>query len=104
MNNSTKRSGFGLAAVVVAALAGCGGSGSDQLGERMGIFNLSVSDSPIDVAKVCIKFDGVHIKPTGEDRPIEINLDELMPRVTTRPSGISAGRSSRHRESRPTPS
>ncbi len=58
------------------ALTGCGGSGSDSLEEGMGMFNLSVSDGPIeDAAKVCIKFDGVQLKPTGEDRPIEIDFD-----------------------------
>ena len=58
------------------ALTGCGGSDSDPLEEGMGIFNLSVSDGPIeDAAKVCIKFDGVQLKPTDEDRPIEIDFD-----------------------------
>ena len=76
MNSFTQRSRFVLAAVVVVALAGCSGSGSNQLEEGMGVFNLSVSDGGIeDAAKVCIKFDGVELKTTGEDAPIDIDFD-----------------------------
>jgi hypothetical protein len=42
----------------------------------MGVFNLSVSDGGIDAAKVCIKFDGVQLKKTDEDAPIDIVFDE----------------------------
>lgn len=78
MNIIAKRSRLGLAAVVAIALTGCGGSGSgsDPAQEGMGVFNLSVSDAGIDAVKVCIKFDGVQVKPAGEDQPIEIILDE----------------------------
>ena len=76
MNIITKRSRLGLATVVAIALTGCGGSGSDPAEEGMGVLNLSVSDAGIDAVKVCIKFDGVQIKPAGEDQPIEITLDE----------------------------
>ena len=80
MNIIVKRSGFGLAAAAVAMLAGCGGSGSTPEGAlqpNTGIFNLSVSDSPIkDAEKVCIKFDGVQLKKADEDPPIDIDFDE----------------------------
>jgi len=75
MNIISKRSSLGLAALLAISLTGCGG-GSDSPGDGMGVLNLSVSDGGIDAAKVCIKFDGVQIKPTGEDPPIEIILDE----------------------------
>lgn len=75
MNIITKRSRLGLAAIVAVALTGCGGSGSDSAEEGMGVLNLNVSDAGVDAAKVCIKFDGVHVKPTGEDPPLEIVLD-----------------------------
>jgi hypothetical protein len=76
MNIITKRSRLGFAAVVAIALTGCGGSGSDPAQEGMGFLNLSISDAGIDAVKVCIKFDGVQIKPAGEEQPIEIILDE----------------------------
>ena len=72
MNIITKRSRFGLAAVVAIALTGCGGSGSDPAQEAMGILNLSVSDGGIDAAKVCIKFDGVQLKKADEDAPMPV--------------------------------
>ena len=74
MNIFTKRSRFGLVAVLAAALTGCGGS--DPIAEGMGIFNLSVSDGGIDAAKVCIEFDGVQLKKADEDAPIDIVFDE----------------------------
>jgi len=77
MNIISKRSSLGLAALLAISLTGCGGgSGSGPTEEGMGVLNLSVSDGGIEAAKVCIKFDGVQIKPTGEDPPIEIVLDE----------------------------
>ena len=78
MNIIMKRSRLGLTAVLAIALSACGGSGSgsDPAEEGMGVLNLSVSDGPIDAAKVCIKFDGVQVKPTGEDAPIEFDLDD----------------------------
>lgn len=76
MNIITKRSCLGLAAVAAIALTACGGSGSDPIQEGMGVLNLSVSDAGIDAKKVCIKFDGVQVKPADEDQPIDIVLDE----------------------------
>ena len=74
MNIITKRPAFWLAAVSAVSLAGCGGS--DPIAEGMGIFNLSVSDGGIDAVKVCIEFDGVQLKKTDEDAPIDIVFDE----------------------------
>lgn len=58
------------------ALTGCGGSGSDTTEGSTGIFNLSISDSPIkDAAKVCIKFDGVQLKKADDGAPIDLDFD-----------------------------
>ena len=83
MTTKTTQFGIGLVSIFALTLAACGGSGSDgsaiPVGDQSqppppvteppppsgdtGIFNLSVSDSPIkDAAKVCIRFDGVELK------------------------------------------
>ncbi|MBT8443697.1 MAG: DUF4382 domain-containing protein [Gammaproteobacteria bacterium] len=77
MNITSKQFSFVLAAFAAITLAGCGGSGSDQLDATTGVFNLSVSDSGIeDAAKVCIKFDGVQLKKADEDAPVDITFDD----------------------------
>jgi len=65
-----------MIAVSFLFLGGCGGSSSDQNGDSMGVLILSVSDAPIDAAKVCIKFDGVQLKKADEDPPIDIDFDD----------------------------
>ena len=77
MNNITKRPVVGLAAVLVGSLAGCGGSsGPAPIEDETGVLNLSISDGPIDAAKVCIKFDGVQLKKADEDPPFDIVFDD----------------------------
>ena len=65
-----------MIAVSFLFLGGCGGSSSDQNGDSMGVLILSVSDAPIDAAKVCIKFDGIQLKKADEDPPIDIDFDD----------------------------
>ena len=61
----------------VLLLAGCGGSGSGESQDNMGILNLSISDSPIkDAAKVCVKFDGVELKKASDGAPFDIDFDD----------------------------
>jgi hypothetical protein len=103
MTTITKRFGIGLVSIFALALAACGGSGSGDSGiavgdqsqppppatdlpppsDNMGIFNLSISDSPIkDAAKVCVRFDGVELKHADSDdretidfeQPVVVNL------------------------------
>lgn len=61
------------------ALTGCGGSGGPDSAATegsTGIFNLSVSDSPIkDAEKVCIKFDGVQLKKSDDSPPFDLDFD-----------------------------
>ena len=77
MNSFAQRSGLGIAAAAVIALAGCSGSGNnaEPIQGSTGTFNLSVSDGGIDAAKVCIKFDGVELKPADDEAPISIDFD-----------------------------
>ena len=102
MTTKTKQFGIGLVSIFALALAACGGSGSEgsaiSPGDQSqpppateppppsgdtGIFNLSVSDSPIkDAAKVCVRFDGVELKHADSDdketiefeQPVIVNL------------------------------
>ena len=76
MNIITKQSSFGLVALAVISLTGCGGSGSSTPEEGMGVFNLNVSDGGIDAAKVCIEFEGVQLKKDDEGAPIDIIFGE----------------------------
>lgn len=71
-----------LASALLAALAGCGGSGStagvgpnDLVGT--GKLSLGISDGPVhDAEKVCITFDAIEFKPAGEDaQSVSFELD-----------------------------
>lgn len=80
MNSFSKGSATGLAAAALISMAACSGSGtgtdSGPMEDGVGVFNLSVSDGAIDdAAKVCIKFDGVELKPTDDGPSISIDFD-----------------------------
>ena len=93
MNNRNKRSAFFVLAASAVVLAGCGGSGSEEVGTT-GFLSLAVSDGPIHYAdKVCITFNEVEVKGSGDskviplDPPQKINLlafqgDNAMPILT----------------------
>jgi hypothetical protein len=103
MTTITKRFGISVVCIFAFALAACGGSGSGVSGNQAdiqpqpappsgetppatgttGLFNLSVSDSPIkDASKVCVRFDGVELKHADSDdketidfeQPVVVNL------------------------------
>ena len=81
MTTPMKQSLTGLVCILSFALAACGGSGSGnnqpQPAGDSGFLNLSISDSPIkDAKKVCIRFDGVELKPADSDELVTINFDQ----------------------------
>jgi Domain of unknown function (DUF4382) len=59
------RFGATCCAVMLAALAGCGGGG-DSSGDRTGTLRLGLTDAPVDEADaVVVQFTGVELKPAG---------------------------------------
>jgi len=59
------RFGATCCALVLAAVAGCGG-GSDSSGDRTGTLRLGLTDAPVDQADaVVVQFTGVELKPAG---------------------------------------
>ena len=67
----------------VAALAGCGGGGSDGMQSKTGTLRLGITDAPVDQADaVVVQFTGVELKPMGgaafsRDFPTPKTLDLL---------------------------
>ena len=62
MENRTKRSAFFVLAASTVVLAGCGGSGSGDVGTT-GFISLGVSDGPVrEAKKVCITFTEIELK------------------------------------------
>jgi hypothetical protein len=62
MENRTKRGAFFVLAASAVVLAGCGGSGSGDVGTT-GFISLGVSDGPVrDAKKVCITFTEIELK------------------------------------------
>ena len=59
------RFGATCCALMLAALAGCGGGG-DSSGDRTGTLRLGLTDAPVDEADaVVVQFTGVELKPAG---------------------------------------
>ncbi len=79
-----------LLTAAVAALAGCGGGGSDDMQSKTGTLRLGITDAPVDQADaVVVQFSGVELKPTGgaafsRDFPVLKTIDLLALQGTTR--------------------
>lgn len=89
MNIISKRSGLGLAVVIAISLAGCGSSGTESPTDGMGVLNLSISDGPIEAAKVCIKFDGVQLKKADDMPPIDFDFDPVVINLLANQGAVS---------------
>ena len=67
----------GLAASMAVVIAGCGSSGPDTT-EETGFLSLGISDGPVHSAlNVCIEFDSIELKQSGESATTLIELDPV---------------------------
>ena len=79
-----------LLVAAIAAIAGCGGGGSDGMQSKTGILRLGITDAPVDQADaVVVQFTGVELKPMGgaafsRDFPTPKTLDVLALQGTAR--------------------
>lgn len=67
--------------VMLAALAGCGGSGgaNDAPANATGRLSLGVSDAPVhDATKVCVTFDAIEFKRQGDGPATTVALDPAV--------------------------
>jgi hypothetical protein len=79
-----------VTAAAIAALAGCGGSGSDGMQSKTGTLRLGLTDAPVDQADaVVVQFTGVELKPSNgaafvRDFPAPKTIDLLALQGTAR--------------------
>jgi hypothetical protein len=79
-----------LVLAAAAALAGCGGGGSDGMQSGTGTLRVGLTDAPVDQADaVVVQFTGVELKPMGgaafsRDFSVPKTLDVLALQGTTR--------------------